>query len=271
VKNSDFDYHYQYENWHADTPESRAQDIFWLRELFDRHAAYPLEKNAGVLDIGCGMGRLLLMLKEAGYEKLTGIDLDAGQVKVARKDGVDARLADANEFLENSAEKYGAIYAFDVLEHVEKDKIVPLLKLMRDRLSEDGFVCLEVPNAMAPLANWVRYIDFTHTILYTPHTITFLLRNSGFHFSSCRPQYRESDEIQALKLPLARLYRAEAGMRDPILTPNVIAFAFKSESACERWKKSAPEIANEYADPRDEQPGFFRRMIRRFARRREMI
>jgi SAM-dependent methyltransferase len=262
MKNSDFDYHYQYENWHADTPESRRQDIFWLKELFDRHAAYPLDKNAAALDIGCGMGRLLLMLKEAGYENLTGVDLDAGQIGVAKKDGVDARLADANEFLEKSREKYGAIYAFDVLEHVEKDKIVPLLKLICGHLSENGFACIEVPNAMAPLANWIRYNDFTHTILYTPHTMNFLLRNAGFRFSSCRPQHRESEEIRTMKLPWARLYLAELGVRDPILTPNIIVFAFRSESACERWKKAAPEISNEYAEPREKRPGFFRRLFR---------
>ncbi|MDR1071368.1 MAG: class I SAM-dependent methyltransferase [Rickettsiales bacterium] len=268
MKNSDFDYRYQYGNWHSDTPESRRQDIFWLKELFGRHAAYPAEKNAAVLDIGCGMGRLLLMLKEAGYENLTGVDLDASQVEAARKDGVDARLADANEFLKGSREKYGAIYAFDILEHVGKDKIVPLLRLMRGRLSEDGFVCLEVPNAMTPLANWVRYGDFTHTVSYTPSSVTFLLRNSGFHFSSCRPQYRESAEIRALKLPWARLYLAEMGMRDPILTPNLIVFAFKSEAACERWKKEAPEIANEYAAPRERRAGFFRRLFARAEKRR---
>ncbi|MDR1495005.1 MAG: class I SAM-dependent methyltransferase [Rickettsiales bacterium] len=247
MKNSDFNYSYYYSNWHSDTLESRQNDINCAKCLFDLHTLYPLEKSDRVLEIGCGMGRYMLMLREAGYENLTGVDIDISQINVAKKENLSVHMADATEFLVKSSEKYSVIYAFDILEHIDKEKQLSMLKAMFGATTGDGFVAFSVPNGLAPLASFYRYADFTHTVSYTDITMRFLLHNAGFHHTAVRPQHQESEEVQRLKLPWAQLYRNEFGLEDFILTPNLIVAAFKTQNALDRYLANVPVIRNDYS------------------------
>lgn len=76
MNNGDINYSYYYENWHSDTDESRNNDVALAIALFDTHAIYPRNTFDRVLEIGCGMGRFLLMLQEKGYTNLVGVDID---------------------------------------------------------------------------------------------------------------------------------------------------------------------------------------------------
>src|SRR5215831_4888085 len=58
-----------------------------------------LRGAAPVLDIGCGRGELLQLLREAGLEA-RGIDADADMVAYARGEGLDVEQADLVEYLE---------------------------------------------------------------------------------------------------------------------------------------------------------------------------
>ncbi|MCL2877456.1 MAG: class I SAM-dependent methyltransferase [Acidobacteria bacterium] len=71
-----------------------AQNLFRLHNLFPRHI------DARVLEIGCGMGRCLAMLKENGYSDLTGIDRDFSQIQIAKNEqGLKILMVDAIDFL----------------------------------------------------------------------------------------------------------------------------------------------------------------------------
>lgn len=201
MNNSIFDYSYHYSHWHSDTPQSRQTDIDYAKWLFQTQCIYPPQIQANVLEIGCGMGRFLLHLKEMGYSNISGIDVDESQYEIAKKDGLNVFLSDAIQFLSNDISKYHAIYAFDVLEHIEKQKSFEILKLIYNHLQDDGMLVIQVPNALSPTATYFRYIDFTHTISYTEHSLGFLLHNAGFHDFCIRPTHIESQNIQELKLP----------------------------------------------------------------------
>lgn len=58
-----------------------------LRRLIDQH--FPADKNAAVLDLGCGHGALLHFAREAGYVNLRGVDGSPQQVAAARRLGID--------------------------------------------------------------------------------------------------------------------------------------------------------------------------------------
>ncbi|WP_440862620.1 class I SAM-dependent methyltransferase [Symbiopectobacterium purcellii] len=262
MNNTDFDYAYQYSNWHADTPESCAHDMYQAKLFFDTHAIYPEQKESKVLEIGCGMGRVMLMLREAGYYNLNGIDIDKSQADIAKNQQLNVFLGDAAELLQQSDTKYNTVYAFDVLEHIAKEKQLALLKLIYDKTSDNACLALSTPNALAPTATFYRYIDFTHTIIYTQNTIGFLLQNAGFHFFCVRPQHQETAEVQKLKLPWARLYRHEFGIDNFILTPNLVVVAFKTREALDEYLEKAPLIKNKYNETVDKKnkPGGLRRL-----------
>jgi 2-polyprenyl-3-methyl-5-hydroxy-6-metoxy-1,4-benzoquinol methylase len=248
VKNDDFDYSYQYANWHSDTEESRRRDIEYTKRMFDSHGIYPESKNSRILEIGCGMGRLMLMLKSMGYDNMVGVDIDRSQIEIARKENLNVRLTDVSDFLREDRQKYDVIYCFDMLEHIDKDRQLPLLKLIFNATNDEGSVVFTVPNGLAPLAGFFRYIDFTHTVSYTENTMRFLLHNAGFHYAAVRSQHQECKEVQELKLPWARLYRMEFGLEDFILTPNLFTVAFKTQNALDTYLAKAPIIENRYSE-----------------------
>lgn len=248
MDNSKFNYSLQYCNWHADTKQSYDTDLAYARKFFSDHNIYPKKKDSRICEIGCGMGRFLSMLKEEGYDNLTGVDIDKVLVKIARRDIENIHLADAIDFLSNTHDIFDVIYVFDVLEHIAKEKQLEFLRLIYSRLKDDGFVVFSIPNALAPSGMLYRYDDFTHTVSYCSNTISFLLSNAGFPYMNIRPQYKESEEVINMKKTWADIYRIEFGMKDVILTPNLVVVAFKIESMYNAYMYNAPVIENNYGN-----------------------
>ena len=102
MDNSKFNYSYQYGNWHSDTAESMQHDIDLARRLFSDHCIFPKHKDSNVLEIGCGMGRFMLMLRDEGYNNLIGVDIDKTQINIAKKSNLNVSLLDGIEYLKNT-------------------------------------------------------------------------------------------------------------------------------------------------------------------------
>jgi hypothetical protein len=79
----------------------------------------------------------LRFLKKNGFKNLKGCDLSEEQVELAKKDGFQVVLQDAQSFVE-STENWDALVAIDVLEHLTKDEAVALLKQIRSRINTSG-------------------------------------------------------------------------------------------------------------------------------------
>ncbi len=58
-----------------------------LRRLVQRH--FPADKNAAVLDLGCGHGTLLHFARQLGYRNALGVDGSPEQVAAARHLGIE--------------------------------------------------------------------------------------------------------------------------------------------------------------------------------------
>lgn len=247
MRNDDFNYKFQYENWHNESEESKQNDIKDSLNTIKTHNILHKDQNAKILEIGCGMGRFMLALKKLGYNNLVGLDIDKSQIEIAQKENLNVILCNAVEFFKKTEEVFDVIYCFDVLEHIKKDEQLEFFKLLNKHLSDTGFIVIRVPNALAPTASYYRYIDFTHNISYTDNTISFLAKNAGLMYIITRPTHQESKKIQKLKLPWAKLYREEFGMQNPILTPNIVSIIFKNKNTFENYLEKAPIINNCYS------------------------
>src|SRR5205823_2905496 len=82
---------------------------------------------APVLDVGCGRGELLQLLRDAGIEA-RGVDANADMVAYARGEGLDVTQADLFETLERERE-LGAVAALQVVEHLPPGALVRFLGL----------------------------------------------------------------------------------------------------------------------------------------------
>jgi 2-polyprenyl-3-methyl-5-hydroxy-6-metoxy-1,4-benzoquinol methylase len=149
----------------------------------------PREKNAPILDLGCGSGGFVYWLTQRGYKNVTGVDISKDQVSTAHVLNIKNIVqADAAEFLEKEKSNYSLIFARDLLEHIPKEKLVPTVKLIHESLKEKGAFIAQTVNAESPLWGRLRHGDLTHTMAFTHSSANQLMRLAGFDKIDIHPQ-----------------------------------------------------------------------------------
>ena len=135
---------------------------------------------APVLDIGCGRGEFLALLREAGVEA-RGVDADADMVAYARGEGLEVEQADALAHLEACEDgSLGGIFAGQVVEHLPPPALVRLLELAaRPSCARAGSLVAETINPLSPLALRSYFADLTHAQPLVPETLALLARAGG--------------------------------------------------------------------------------------------
>ncbi len=246
MQKNTLDYTLIYSNWHKNNKESLKSDMQQYHTLIELHNLLPKNKTSKILELGCGMGRFLLALQDMGCTNLKGIDINPDFISIGKKEGIDLIQADCIEYLENTEEKYDVIYCLDVLEHLPKEQQPDFFKLLYEKINNEGFIVIRVPNALAPTANFFRYDDFTHVISYTPLTIDCLAKNAGFNYTICRPEFPEDEELLLLKAPYAQIFKLQFGLDNLILTPNIVTIISKSKDFFEKYIDETPPIINNY-------------------------
>jgi len=155
---------------------------------FSRYLAgwLPAAKNANILDLACGSGKTLFFLRENGYTNISGVDISAEQVALARQVTSDVTEGDILEFLGNTSCKYDLIIAQDIVEHLGKNQVFEMLDACHTSLTPGGRLILSSPNAESPMFGSRRYGDFTHGICFTPAALSQVLEIAGFEEASFR-------------------------------------------------------------------------------------
>lgn len=133
-----------------------------------------------ILDIGCGRGEFLSLLKENGVTA-TGIDLNEDMIQICRKKGLNAEKANAFDFLKTLEDgSLGGIFAAHVIEHVGNDRLREFVQLCSNKLKSGGTLIYETPNPHSIVVSSTSfYLDLTHINPIHPETIQFLLDSCG--------------------------------------------------------------------------------------------
>ena len=137
--------------------------------------------QSDVLDIGCGRGEFLELLKQDGVSA-RGLDLNPEMVEVCRARGLDATNADARDYLRGLPDgSLGGIIALQVIEHLEPAYLAEMLALAYDKLRPGARLILETINPACWVAFFESFIrDLTHQKPIHPETLQFLLQANGF-------------------------------------------------------------------------------------------
>lgn len=133
-----------------------------------------------VLDIGCGRGEFLSLLRENGISA-KGIDVYEPYVDYCKMNGLEAVCGDGTEYLARSADGIDGIFVGQVVEHLETESIIRLCNAAYEKLAEGGCIVIETPNPTS-LAIYTNafYIDPSHVKPVHPLTMKYFLEKAGF-------------------------------------------------------------------------------------------
>ena len=152
-------------------------------EIAKRQRAYLpyFEGASDVLDVGCGRGEFLALLREDGITA-HGVDTNAEAVERCRERGLEATRGDALGHLRTLAdESLGGLFSAQVVEHLEADYLIRMLADAHRSLRPGSHVVLETINPASWTAFFSAYLrDVTHRHPLHPDTLAYLLRASGF-------------------------------------------------------------------------------------------
>ena len=158
----------------------------------------------GVLDLGCGRGEFLALLRERGI-RAHGLDLNHEMVEACRAAGLDAVEGDALAYLESLPDaSLGGLIAVQVVEHFQPAYLTTFLDVAYHKLKPGSKIVLETLNPSCWFAFFEAYIrDITHAWPLHPETLKFLVVASGFQRVDVRwlSPYPSDAKLQHIELP----------------------------------------------------------------------
>jgi SAM-dependent methyltransferase len=151
-----------------------------IRERLKDYVPY-FDGHHDVLDVGCGRGEFLELLREKGI-RARGLDVNPEMVEVCKARGLDVTGADAVSYLTALAdESLGGFIAVQVIEHLTPAYMIEMLSLAHDKLKPGSRLVLETINPACWVAFFESFIrDLTHEKPVHPDTLQYVLQAGGF-------------------------------------------------------------------------------------------
>jgi SAM-dependent methyltransferase len=195
------------------------------REFFEfirEHAVPALSPATRVLDIGAGMGHFLSHFRQAGLQRLLGIEPSAAAARLGKEAyGLEIR----NETIDTLAlpEPFDLVSLCGVLEHIADLKAS--LEKIGALVDEGGHLFLAVPDAAtfgaAPPVEAFLEFALEHINFFTATSLDTLLRQAGF--TAVRVESRHNDFYG--NRYLFALYRKTAAQEATVPQPDTEAAA----------------------------------------------
>lgn len=138
------------------------------------------EGRDDVLDLGCGRGEFLELLRDAGVSA-QGADLDEDAVAACGEKGLSVERVDLfGALAARDDASLGGIFCAHVIEHIPVDRLPALVELAMRKLAAGGLVAFETPNPGC-LAIYARdfYLDPTHVRPVPRDQMHFYLEEAG--------------------------------------------------------------------------------------------
>lgn len=136
--------------------------------------------NSEVLDVGCGRGELIRVLKEIGV-KIHGIEPDASMYEISLKQNLNVEnLGWKEKFTQLGSESLDGIIMIQVIEHLSPETFVEFFNETNRILKPGGKLILETVNPHSPAALKTFWLDLTHTRPIFPESIIDLAIRAKF-------------------------------------------------------------------------------------------
>lgn len=136
----------------------------------------------GIVDIGCGSGDWLELLREMGFQA-KGVETNSVLVKECKARALDVEEADMFDYLSRQQDAtLRCVTAFHLVEHLPFETLIRFVDEILRVLEPGGLVILETPNPENLIVGGCNfYLDPTHQHPLPRALMKFLLEARGFH------------------------------------------------------------------------------------------
>ena len=169
----------------------------------------PLKRNAKILDVGCGNGRELFLLRDCGFRSLLGIDPFLPCEGYSFSDITISKMG-----LDGVCGKFDLIMFHHVLEHIP-DQLETLI-CAKKLLSNQGQILIRIPLSDSEVAktygkDWVQLDAPRHFFLHTKKSLALLSAKAGLRvaktvYDSEKFQFIGSELYRRSNMSLNELY-----------------------------------------------------------------
>lgn len=145
------------------------------------HPIRDITEKPKALDLGCGRGEWLELLRQEGLDA-TGVDLDEGMLKACQELELKALKADAISYLEGLPDASVAVVSsFHMVEHISFEALQTLVQQALRVLIPGGLLIMETPNPEnLQVGAHTFYYDPTHQRPLPPMLLAFLPEHYGY-------------------------------------------------------------------------------------------
>ncbi len=175
-----------------------------------------------VLDIGCGRGEFLELLKDNGISG-HGIDIDEDMVRYCRSRDLNVEKLDAVSYLNQLEDKsLDGIFIDQVVEHLDPDYLIKMIDLCYIKMLFGAYIIMETVNPLSLLSLADFYMDMSHKRPVHPETLKFLMSAAGFRETVAqfyepavedgRLRYIDADELAEKERSLADIINRNTDM-----------------------------------------------------------
>lgn len=145
------------------------------------------KENGKALDLGCGNGAYLLLLKKMGWD-VVGVDINDNTSQEVKEAKIPV-LTGGLEELKLEENSFDLITLWHVLEHLHDP--LKTLKVVCRLLKDDGILFVEVPNSASVLSrlfksNWFAWELPRHLCHFSPTSLSRMLNQAGFEITTIR-------------------------------------------------------------------------------------
>jgi O-antigen chain-terminating methyltransferase len=151
---------------------------FYLPFLASAHAG---EKGRPILDLGCGRGEWLELLRENKLDA-RGVDLNSAMIAQCKERDLEVIHRDAIDYMRSlRANSQGGVTGFHIIEHLPFETLMDFFREARRILKPGGVAIFESPNCKNLVVGAANFnIDPTHRNPVFPETAEFMLQSHGF-------------------------------------------------------------------------------------------
>tara|TARA_E500000178_G_C17025069_1_gene757580 strand:+ start:175 stop:1173 length:999 start_codon:yes stop_codon:yes gene_type:complete len=157
---------------------------FGLERLrYIKNKIFPNRKNFNVLDLGCGSGYFISVLKDNNI-KNKGIDLDSSRINFCKSKKLNVQVSNLSDEKNNT---YDLITMFDAIEHFYDP--IKELKIAAKKLKPKSFILAYTPNIHSLSFELMRsdlnlLAVFRHICFFNYNSLRYLSKKAGLKIKS---------------------------------------------------------------------------------------